>query len=1044
MTSGWRRRGRPRSSSGVVGPTKKGGIIMRTREHTRFAVCLFVAILAGTVTADAGVQGAEAKSKYEIDMEAFIQEVDRSYPFFDLKGIRSDWENARVQLLQKAKTCRSDQEFLGLVLTACKSLRDSHLGPRNFKVDSPPQTPKYYPGISFLPATNGRVVVMYPRGGMDPKIKAGTIVTKIDGKDARGVLEGRSQAAWKEGGSFSSPQRARLYEFRIPLRGEVKGQTHKITCILDGEEQEFEISADIEASGWPHTYNLPQDLKGVGSSAFHTQLPSGVGYIYLRRVDESAEPCITQAIAAHPNVKGWIVDLRGNGGGGYGASLQQELQMLRKPVACLIDAGCMSAGETLARDLVNMTQARLFGSKTAGASSAKRIWNFPSGIGSMSLPTRSRWGIGGELIEYNGIAPHVEVEAVPEELQQGLNSAIVRAEEYITSKPSESIDPAGSGQHIPQDIPDDQRALTGRFLRPVNTNDWRENGALWGIATPDDRLRISPLRQWSHTGIELQKGQYLVILAEGSVQGCQRPVGSWAYGPFGPAGGPATDDHPGSRVCALIGRIVGEETHEFIVGESYRCEVPTDGKLELGVSDVWHFDNSGEFVVLIEVDGKRMNFAERRVANINVVTKNLAPTMKSMSEAEVSELDGARRIASPRGAHRPMLVTLQQFRPPLEIRARARTDSTNIRLYYGSFGTGQLIFNWEVRPDELRLHDPATGAVSGIRGAGGIEKNVFHDIVWRIGLQRMQVLVDGEERYRGVGDYRTVVSPVGIGPAWGSRVDVESLVIAPLDPAVMDAPTQTATQEKASAPSDEPLPQAIDRDRFLGWYKLTGGDTIIPVFKVHGTYYSVSWPGAEVPLKECPEGLEWAPTPSSMEGTKIGFDEDSNSYYVAIMDSQASHFSDGKYGVGEKQALTRIDKPSGLLDATAQRPRSNDDFLGWYQFVWLPCLGYELRKDGERYIAIGQICPEPGLWKTEGEPRELTPLPDGLGFVIDKKLRVRLTYNEALKRFELTMRDDKRQPAVIRMPLARVSALASAEGDAVPLLTAKIGIPSWH
>lgn len=373
-------------------------------------------------------------SKYATDMDALIQEIDRTYPFFDLKGIRADWEKAKAQLRQKAVTCRSDQEFMQLAIDGGKCLRDSHMGPREFKVQYPPQPQQYYPGISFLPATNNRVVVMYPRQGMDPAIRTGTVVTKIDGQDARQVLEARSQAAWQEGGFFSSPQRARLYEYRIPLRGEVNGEKHTITCLDGSQERVIELASDINASGWPHTYNLPKGLKRVGRSAYHTQLPSGVGYIYLRRIDSSAEPGIAEAVATHRSVKGWIVDLCGNGGGGYGSSLQQKLKTLRKPVACVIDAGCMSAGETFARDIVNLAQARLFGSKTAGASSAKRVWKFPSGVGAMLMPTRSRWGLNSQPIEFNGIAPHVAVEAVPEELQQGLNSAILRAEEYVLGR----------------------------------------------------------------------------------------------------------------------------------------------------------------------------------------------------------------------------------------------------------------------------------------------------------------------------------------------------------------------------------------------------------------------------------------------------------------------------------------------------------------------------------------------------------------------------------------------------------------------------------
>jgi hypothetical protein len=338
-------------------------------------------------------------------------------------------------------------------------------------------------------------------------------------------------------------------------------------------------------------------------------------------------------------------------------------------------------------------------------------------------------------------------------------------------------------------VPEGQTTVPGDFLRPVKPEDHREAGDLWAMPLADGRLRISPLRQWSQTGLKLREGQHLEVRAEGYVQGCQRSVDEWAYGPWGPAGGPAKDD-PGSRVCALIGRIVGQgKTSEFIVGESFRCEVPFGGQFALGVSDVWHFDNSGEFVAAIAVDGKPVDFTRNQAAAIP--TANLVPTMWPMNEAQIGGSDGARRIGARREADRPMLATEQRFSPPLEIRARARTDSANIRLYYGYFGIGELIFNWEVRPAELRVHDPATGTVSGIRGAGGVEKDEFHDIVWRIESRRMQVLVDGEERYRCVGDYHNVVSPVGIGPAWGSRVDVESLVVVPLEPAVINAPTGT-------------------------------------------------------------------------------------------------------------------------------------------------------------------------------------------------------------------------------------------------------------
>ena len=252
-------------------------------------------------------------------------------------------------------------------------------------------------------------------------------------------------------------------------------------------------------------------------------------------------------------------------------------------------------------------------------------------------------------------------------------------------------------------------------------------------------------------------------------------------------------------------------------------------------------------------------------------------------------------------------------------------------------------------------------------------------------------------------------------------------------------------------------PSVGARDYLLGWYKLPnrhyrtrkvipGGGTLIPVFKNDGIYYSVCR-GFEVPLKECPEGLEWAFTPSSMVGTKIGFDEASNAYYIIIEDAgaQGAQYEGDCSTSGEKQFMTRVDKPSGLPDVTARPPRTNDDFLGWYQPVWFPWIGFEIRKDGKRCLSVEwelSGAERPAVWKSHGKPRELMPIPGRLGFTgFDRKNRHNLTYNEILERFELTKQRDKRQPAIIRMPLVRVS--PHPEFAAVPP-PMRIGIPAWH
>ncbi|MCC6680950.1 MAG: hypothetical protein IT445_08610 [Phycisphaeraceae bacterium] len=390
---------------------------------------LVFALLAASWTFSAAA-AESSRAAYETDLAAFFQLIDNEYPFFELKHVGDDWQHAKSQLMQRARQCETDEQFLAIVLDAIRVLRDGHMGITQSKATLPPPPKSYYPGVSFLPATENRVIVMYAPRSLSAVLKTGTIVTRIDGEHARGYLDQRSEAAWQAGGFFSSPQRAKLFEYRLALCGQ-QGGKHTISYQGADGERTLDLECNLEASGWPHTYNTPSDLKQVGRSFFFTKLADDVGYMYLRRVDESVTQGIEQALREQPNAKGWIVDLRGNGGGGYDDKLIEQIKKMSRPVAVLIDAGCVSAGETLARDFQSQANARLFGSTTAGSSSSKRSWTFPSGIATLTLSVRSRWRNDRQPIEFNGIDPDVVVEASPEQVQAGADSVILRAQEYL-------------------------------------------------------------------------------------------------------------------------------------------------------------------------------------------------------------------------------------------------------------------------------------------------------------------------------------------------------------------------------------------------------------------------------------------------------------------------------------------------------------------------------------------------------------------------------------------------------------------------------------
>jgi len=396
------------------------------------ALVLFAAVALVPLPA-APACWAAAPTKYAIDMAAFFQEVEKTYPFFDLKGIRKDWEAAKRHVAAKVGSCQSDSEFLGLVVEAMKVLRDAHMTLEDPKAEIPRPPTEYCPGISFLPGIQNTVLVMYAPKGLEAQLKTGTLVVSIDGKPARAVLDEQARRAWAGGGFFSSPQRAALFEYRIPLRGK-QGEKHVIGYLDGRRPKQVTLTSTREAGGWPHTYNLPKDLKQVGRSFWYTRLASGAGYMYIRRVDDSTTPGIKEALEKIPAARGWVADLSGNAGGGYGETLIEAIKAMPRPVAVVIDAGCISAGETLARDFVRYAGAKLFGSTTAGSSTSKKHWTFPSGIASVRISERTRGGIDGKPIEFHGIEPHLKVEAVPQEVAAGFNSAILRAEQYLQTQ----------------------------------------------------------------------------------------------------------------------------------------------------------------------------------------------------------------------------------------------------------------------------------------------------------------------------------------------------------------------------------------------------------------------------------------------------------------------------------------------------------------------------------------------------------------------------------------------------------------------------------
>lgn len=136
--------------------------------------------------------------------------------------------------------------------------------------------------------------------------------------------------------------------------------------------------------------------------------------------------------------------------------------------------------------------------------------------------------------------------------------------------------------------------------------------------------------------------------------------------------------------------------------------------------------------------------------------------------------EGARLCGASRNGMNAAAITREVYRAPFTLKTVAKTDSTNLRLYWH---LGEVIFNWECSIRQLRVHDPATGRQRGIDDAGFITADQWHEIVWDVTPNSMRLLVDGELRFEREGDYSRIEAPLAIGPCFGSRVTVQSFVV---------------------------------------------------------------------------------------------------------------------------------------------------------------------------------------------------------------------------------------------------------------------------
>jgi carboxyl-terminal processing protease len=383
---------------------------------------------------------------------------------FDAKLVGTNWEVARKLLRPRVEKAGSTAEARALMNEMLRLLDHTHVGvfPASLYEDigkSGKAGQRGVPGFAVRVVAGEALVVRVSEGlpAARAGVRPGWRIRKINGEDLAPTLARIRKAVTKTPDVLHHQAGAVMWR----LRGK-EGDKVTVT-FLDGNDKEVTL---------PIALARPQ-----GTLVQHGEMPPMHVHFEARTVDKDIAyfslssfidpPRVMKAFgkAVQGNLKaeGFVIDLRGNPGGivlmaqGMGGwfvdrpNLRLGTTTYRKgfehavlnpreatytgPLAILVDEFSASTSEILAGGLQGLKRARVFGTRTAGASLPSYFVRLPNGDG-LQYVIADYVSVSGKRLEGNGVQPDEVVPVDRRALLAGRDPTLDAAVRWIRAQSS--------------------------------------------------------------------------------------------------------------------------------------------------------------------------------------------------------------------------------------------------------------------------------------------------------------------------------------------------------------------------------------------------------------------------------------------------------------------------------------------------------------------------------------------------------------------------------------------------------------------------------
>ncbi|MHC4380920.1 MAG: S41 family peptidase, partial [Planctomycetota bacterium] len=268
---------------------------------------------------------ASAQTDYMKDVESALEQVEEHCGAL-LKTKDISFKKLEKQFLKEAKKVKTDQDLFVLLVRLIARLEDGHAEVRNTELTEDIRWPEdeslFDPsigrgdtGLAICRIGKKFYVKAVAGAARDAGVLPGSEILKMDGEKPENWLEAKIEVG-RELISWSTDHQAFFWATHWGLSGPQGSRMKLEVKQPDGKKKKRTISISKSRVRMAGPAFWVDGLGGEGNVT-EGMLPSGYGYIYLRRCKSDIAEEVEEALFKLRDAKGIILDFRGNSGGSF-------------------------------------------------------------------------------------------------------------------------------------------------------------------------------------------------------------------------------------------------------------------------------------------------------------------------------------------------------------------------------------------------------------------------------------------------------------------------------------------------------------------------------------------------------------------------------------------------------------------------------------------------------------------------------------------------------------------------------------------------------